>query len=68
MSIVMKKIRQNVAGSLKKIMPTITVPATNPAIHSHHCAPSEFFARPRQNVKPTSHSPASIKIIQFIFC
>ena len=98
MSVAVKNSRQNVAGSLKKRIPTITVPTApipvqtgyampngmvcvtfannpilttentaNPPIQSHHCSPSTHFARPRQYVKPTSHSPATININQFIF-
>lgn len=97
MSVDIKKIRANVAGSLKKIIPIRTVPtapipvhtgyavpngidwvafASNPmlktvkrrkpAIQAKYSIPDTSFARPRQYVKPTSHSPAIIRIIQFI--
>lgn len=98
-SVVMKNSRSVVVGSLKKMMPTSTVPTApmpvhtgyavpigsvsvafassailssdmtmNPPIHSHHSVPAAFLALPRQKVKPTSHSPAIISIIQFIVC
>ena len=39
----------------------------NAEIQVHHSAPVTPFARPRLYVKPTSQSPATIKIIQFIY-
>ncbi len=42
-----------------------TYKTANATIHIHHSVPATPFARPRQYVKPTSQSPATIKIIQF---
>ena len=37
-----------------------------PPIHNHHSSPVTVRARPKQKVNPTSHSPARIRIIQFM--
>ncbi len=44
-----------------------TYRTANAEIHEYHSVPVTPFARPRLYVKPTSHSPATINIIQFIF-
>ena len=43
-----------------------TYRTANAEIHEYHSVPVTPFARPRLYVKPTSHSPATINIIQFI--
>lgn len=40
---------------------------TKPAYHAVASQPSATLALPRQNVNPHSHSPATIRMIQFIF-
>lgn len=95
--VVIKNIRQKVAGSWKNTMPTMTVPTAPIPVHTgytvpignrsaafaiknilndsavmnpfhHHTSscPVAVLVFPRQNVKPTSMSPAKIRIIQFI--
>ena len=44
----------------------IAAKAKKPAIHAQCCQPPIFLACPRQKVKPTSHNPATIRIIQSI--
>ena len=44
-----------------------TYRTANAEIQVNHSVPVTPFVRPRQYVKPTSHSPAIINIIQFIF-
>ena len=92
-----KNSRQNEAGSLKIIMPIITVPTAPMPVHTGYAVPSgivfvalvrrimlrmqriakavyqnidlfpvERLPLPRQNAKPVSHSPAIIRINQFI--
>ena len=44
-----------------------TYSKANAAIQVHHSVPVTPLAFPKLYVNPTSHSPATIKIIQFIF-
>ncbi len=95
----MKKILQKLVGSLKKNIPTKTVPTAPIPVHTAYAVPkgscwvaltnnvmlisknmqnAEYhkyslallvasFAFPKLKVKPTSHNPAIINMIQFIF-
>ena len=67
-SVVIKNILANVAGSLNTKIPkkAVTNAIKKPKYHKTDSLPVVSLALPRQNAKPVSNKPAITNIIQFM--